>query len=256
MLEGLSVELTGFLAPVHDDGAPYALQPYLQRESSLSMDLGATHFDTRNPLGGVDRTDLAVNVGGSGNLYLKPWAALFGGLAYTHDDLHDGPLSNQDTHAFSADVGLGLRVRDTRLDLSYGQLARRAFGTFQPLQRGTVRLSLTSVVARRFSLDLTGTSLPAGETGELTMEYFATPRVGIFAGALAGNGELYWNSKVTLRRYQGRAGFQAWFDSTFAASAQYELTIDDAPLQVDLGSLFTYHQVAHTISLQVIARMR
>jgi hypothetical protein len=248
MQESLNTQVIGFLAPLHDDGAPYSLQPFLQRESTFAVSLAGGHFDTHNPLGGPDPTDWWASLSAGGDLYLERWLAVFASVGYQYDDLSAGP-ADQATHLFAADVGLGLRARDTRLDLSYAQAASRRQGAFAPLKRGQVQLAVTSAIARRFEANVIATSVPGGGTGELALEYFAAPWAGIFANALAGKGQLYGASDTSVRRYEGSAGFAGWFDATTALSASYRLLIEDVPPN-------GYHQVAHTISLQVIARMR
>ena len=49
--EALELDAITFLTPLHDDGSPYSLQPYLQRTSTLTLDLGGSHFATHNPFG-------------------------------------------------------------------------------------------------------------------------------------------------------------------------------------------------------------
>ena len=56
-----SLQLTRYLAPVLDDGAPRSLQPFLQRASTLHVEFDAGGFDTANPYGGPDSTDSHVN---------------------------------------------------------------------------------------------------------------------------------------------------------------------------------------------------
>jgi hypothetical protein len=49
--ERLRAELIDFLAPVHDDGRPYALQPFLQRANSITVHVDLGHFETNDPFG-------------------------------------------------------------------------------------------------------------------------------------------------------------------------------------------------------------
>jgi hypothetical protein len=43
--------------PVRDDGAPYSLQPLLQRTPSVSLHVDMGHFETNDPFGSPLRTD-------------------------------------------------------------------------------------------------------------------------------------------------------------------------------------------------------
>jgi hypothetical protein len=61
-------------------------------------------------------------------------------------------------------------------------------GSFAPLRRGDLQLSTETIIARRLEVDLTGTSIPDGGEGALSVEYFIKPELGIFASAFAADG--------------------------------------------------------------------
>jgi len=118
--ETLSMNLTAFATPLHDDDSPYSLQAFTQRESTFSMSIASGHFDTANQFGGVDRTEWYAGAGAGFNAYVKRWLAVFAGASYDYFDLHDVDLA-QTVQSFAADAGVGLRYRDTRVDLSVGE---------------------------------------------------------------------------------------------------------------------------------------
>jgi hypothetical protein len=241
--EQVELELVRFLTPLRDDGSPYSIQPFLQRTSRWWLTFDGGHFATHNPFGNPDRTDWNGSVAGSVDAYLHTHLALTGNLAYRYDTLHDVGLA-QTTHAFAGGAGLGVRAADTRLDVSYQLLAQDTAGSFSS-PRQLVTLALFSAIARRFTVSLSGTRIPGGNEGTLSLEYFATREIGPFVGGFAGRGKLY-SSDLVVTRYRGWAGLAGWIDSSTALVGQYAYEVDDIPAD--------YHQVTHTISLEVYAR--
>jgi hypothetical protein len=242
----------GFLAPLRDDGSPYSLQPFLQRMSTLSLTLGGGHFTTHNPLGGTDRTDSDGVLAGEINIYLRRWLAVTAGIAHGYDVLHDAGV-DQATHSSSGFAGLGFRVRDTRFDVSYAQAVREVSGSYAPLRRGNLELSASTVVARRLSATVSATSIPGGGEGSISLEYFPTRSLGLFASGLGAKGELYADSTV-VTHYVGSAGIADWFDPTVGLVLQYSLTIEDLPAEFVDQLLYGYHEVSHSILLEVYLR--
>jgi hypothetical protein len=249
--QNLDFGLTRYLAPLRDDGAPYSLQPFLQRSSRWSFGLGGGHFSTRNPFGGQDRTDWNGAISGSLDLYVKRWLALNGGFSYGYSALHDVGL-DRSTHSFHPFFDVGLRLADTRLDAWYALDALDAGGSFAPLRRRFGATAFTAI-ARRFTLRAYGSVIPSGIEGSLSLEYFATRELGLFAGMLAGRGKLY-SEDVVPTRYSDWLGLAAWIDPALGIGANYELTLEDlaagAPGQPTVG----YHQIAHALTLEVFAR--
>jgi hypothetical protein len=249
--EQLGLTLVSFQAPLQDDGSPYSLEPFLQRTSQWSVGFGGGHFATHNPLGGPDRTDWNASVSGAVDVYVKRWLAVTGGLAYGYNALHDG-IINQTTHGFSGFAGLGFRVRDTRLDASYTLSTQDVAGSFTPL-RQSFGLSAFSVIARCFSVGLSGTLIPGGRSGELSLEYFPVREIGAFASAFGGKGKFYSDDEV-FNRYMGSVGLAGWLDPTMGIVGQYTLTIDDLVDQLTGQSIVGYREVSHAILLEVYAR--
>jgi hypothetical protein len=124
----LDVDLIRFMAPLRDDGAPYSLQPFLQRSSQWSLSLDGTHFSTHNPFGGDDRTDWIGGISGALDAYVKPWLALTAGLGYGVSVLHDVGV-DQTTRTFRGGFGFGLRAANTRFDAWYGLIAEDVAGS-------------------------------------------------------------------------------------------------------------------------------
>lgn len=251
--EQLSLETVDFLVPLHDDGAPYSLRPFLQRTSTVSFSIGGGHFATHNPFGGPDRTELSGGASGAVNIYVRRWLALTGGLAYDYYVLHDVGV-DQSTHAYSGSAGLGFRTGDMRIDASYGLVADDISGSFAPL-RQSFQLSAEAAIARRWLVSLSGTVIAGGQEGTISPEYFLTRDIGLFASAFAGKGKFY-SEDLVVKRYGGSGGLACWVDHDLELVAEYQLTIEDLPAQlVTPDSIVGYHEVSHTIFLGVNLRL-
>jgi len=247
--EQLSMELIAFATPLRDDDSPYSLQPFMQREETFTLSLSGGRFDTANPYGSVDRTEWFTAVDGAFDAYLAPWFAVFAGASYGYFDLHDVDLA-QTGHSFSGDVGVGFRLRDTRLGLSVAEQGDRIAGAFGPWRRN-VTLSAFTVIRRRVALTGTGTLVQGGQEGSFEVEVFPTKYAGLFATAFAGRFEPYVTPDV-VTRYSGSAGFADWFDATLALVGQYSLTYerDPATPYVTKG----YDDLSHTLVLEAYFR--
>jgi hypothetical protein len=246
--ETLSMAIVAFGTPLHDDDSPYSLQPFTQRENTISISVDGGHFDTANAFGGVDRTEWYTGVGVGFDTYVKRWLAVFAGASYGYFDLHDVDLA-ETTHSFSGDVGVGVRHRDTRVDLSVAEQGNRTSGPW----RSSLTLSAFTVIRRRVSLTATGTLVQNGEEGFFDVELFPTKKAGVFASAFAGRFEPY-SDPIVVKRYVGAAGFAGWFDATAALVGQYSLTYETDPAtpQVTNG----YNELSHTFLLEAYFRFQ
>jgi hypothetical protein len=258
--ERLRAELIDFLAPVHDDGRPYALQPFLQRANAIAVHVDLGHFETNNPFGSPLRTDYDANFGGSVGLYLRPWLNLFGGASYDYDSLSDnlGIASvGSTTHSFFGNVGLGLRVGDALFRAGYYASSQHTSGAPLPFHQG-VLLSAFAALASRFTVSLDGETLPEGGDGGLSLEYFTSRNLGIFAGGFAGRGQFY-RTGPAVSRYGGSAGVGGWMYGSMELVAEYSFTYESrSPLTpvtptepTDVG----YHQITHALLLQMNFRI-
>jgi hypothetical protein len=244
----LEFRLRRYFAPLRDDAAPYSLQPFLQRASSWSLTLDGGHFSTRNPFGGQDRTDWNGGVSGAVDAYVRRWLILNGGFGYGFSALRDVGV-DQSTHTINGFVDVGLRVADTRIDAWYGLTALETAGSFAPARQRFGATAFTAI-ARRFTLGVSGASIPSGVEGSASLEYYATRELGIFGGTFAGRGKLYSTDAVPTR-YAGWVGLAGWIDPTVGVSGQYELTVENFAAQPGGPS---DHNVTHTITLEVFAR--
>jgi hypothetical protein len=247
--ETLSTNMTTFATPLRDDDSPYSIQGYMQRESTFSLSLNGGRFDTANPYGGPDQTEWYTGLEADFDAYAKRWLAVFGGASYEYSDLHNGGAART-SHSFAGHLGVGFRVRTTRLDLSAGESGARTAGAFSSW-RGNLSLSATTVLGRRVSLHAAGTLVAGGGQGSFSAEVFPSKRAGVFASGFAARTEPYTNP-VVVTRYGGNVGFAGWFDSTTALVARYALTYETAPAtpQVTPG----YDELTHTFQLEAYVR--
>lgn len=247
--EGASTTLVAFGRPLRDDDAPYSLQRFLQRENTVSFSISGGHFDTANQAGGADRTEWYGGLGASFDAYLKRWFALFGGVSYDYFALSDVGLS-QTGHSFTTDLGVGFRYRDTRLDLSAAEAGSRMAGAFGPW-RGSLTMSLLTVIKRRGSFTASGSLVHGGGEGSLEGEVHPNKGTGVFASAFAGRFEPY-TEPILVSRYIGSAGFVGWFDASTALLGQYSLTYEKDPATpyVTNGS----EQLSHAVLIEAYFR--
>jgi hypothetical protein len=243
--ETLSMEMIAFGAPLHDDDSPYSLQAFMQREDTFTLSVTGGRFDTANPYGGVDRTEWFTGVGGAFHAYLKPWFILFGGASYGYFSLHDVDTA-QTGQSFAGDLGVGFRVRNTRLGLSAGAADVRTSGVSSPW-RPSLTLSAFTVIKRRVALTAIGTLVQGGEEGFLQVEVFPTKSAGLFVSGFAGRFEPYVTPTV-VTRYAGTAGFVGWFDANTALVGSYELSYEIDPATPP--STTGYDYLSHTVALE------
>jgi hypothetical protein len=243
----LDFGLTRYFAPLRDDGAPYSLQPFLQRSSIWSLSLDGGRISTRNPFGGQDRTEWDSGISTSIDAYVRRWLALNGGVGYGNASLRDVGIS-QTTHSFNAFAEVGLRVADTRIDAWYALTALERSGSFAPL-RQRVGASAFTAIARRFSLNASASVIPSGVTASLGLEAFPARELGIFGGTSAARGKLY-NVDLVATRYAGWIGVAGWIDPTMGILGQYNLFVEDDPQ----ASGQSAREVSHAITLEVFAR--
>jgi len=252
LAERLRAELIDFLAPVRDDGAPYSLQTFLQRTSSVSLHVDMGHFETVDLFGSTLRTDWDTNLGGGVNLYARSWLKLFASADYDYDSLSDNlGVTTRDTttHSFSGSGGAGLRFGDALFSASYHATKPHTSGSSVPFRQG-VTLSAFAALARRFTVSLSGETVPEGGEGQLSLEYFRSRALGIFASGLAGKGQFY-RTGPSVSRYGGSAGVAGWMYGAMALEAEYSLTYESeapsTPTTVNQPSYVGYHQITHAL---------
>ena len=250
---GGSLDVNHFLAPLIDDGAPYSLRPFLQRESAIYATVAGTGFLTRNPYGGPDRTSSYLGLSAGLDVYVERHVALTASLGYSYDVLHDVNTS-QKTNGFSGSAGLGFRGGDVRFDVSYTFSARDVDGTFAKLRWGVAQASVFAVLGRRFTLHPWGRAIQGGGEGGLDLGFYATRELGLFLSGFGGRGDLY-SDDLVVTRYGGEAGLSYWVAPSFRLSAYYTLRFTDLPVQVANQLAYGYHEIEHSLSLRGLLRL-
>jgi hypothetical protein len=241
--EEMSVELIGFRRPLRDDETPFSLQPFMQREStlSLSVDIGRSQLADQSvyfyPTGFVAITGANVDA------YLNQWFAVIASASYAYNEL--GGDVSQTVHVFSTGAGVGFRYRNTRLDLSAGEQVSRTSGAFGPRQ-GNVSLSAVTVIKRRLSLDASGTLFDGGAHGFFEAGLYPSKWTGVIVSASATRSDL------DARQYTGSVGFSCWFDARSGLLAEYTLIHATAPGTSDLADGISL--MAHKLLVQAYFR--
>ncbi|HVZ73654.1 MAG TPA: hypothetical protein VHJ20_14845 [Polyangia bacterium] len=248
--EAVGLEVTRFFAPLHDDGAPYSLEPFLQRASSWSLSIDGSHLTTNHPFGGPSSTDWSGGISTSVDVYVKRWLILNGGVSTSYD--RQTETTEQSSHSVSGYLDLGLRVADTRVDGWYTVNAEDVGGASSRF-RNRFGASMFTAIARRFSLSLDGNRIPGGGNGEIALEYFARQDLGIFGGLFAEKGTFY-STNLEVQEYSGWLGVATWLDPTVGVEGSYTLTTYDAPVQLIDQTPFGYHDISHQLLFEVLAR--
>jgi hypothetical protein len=253
---GVGEQATGYVSALRDDGSPYSLQPFLQRASTFTVDVSATHSNFYFPPNPTTTTSEG-GAGGGVHIYVKPWLILIASINYEYVWSHY--FTDSSEQLYSGTAGLGFRWRDSSLELSYNQVAVRFSGAFAPLQRGPVLLTLTTVVNRCLLASLTAEAIQGGMGGALAGTYFPTPRLGLMMSALAVQSR-FSSDAPTVTQYTGTVGITAWRNRTAGVTAQYSFLTERS---VEPGSPFAMRPsnsdaggVAHTVVLQVFMRVR
>lgn len=251
--EALGLELVRFLVPLRDDGAPYTLQPFLQRMNTFSVSVDAGHFTTNEPTG--DRTDWEGGVGAGVDLYAQRWLNIAASLSYSYDVLHDLG-ADEKTHTFSGTGGAGWRTGDTLVRVSYYVTKAQISDASAPLRQG-VQLSASTVLARRLTLALFAETIPQGGEAQLSGEYFHGRNLGIFASALGAEGQIY-RTGPAVHRFVGTVGVAGWLDSRTALLAWYTLRLEEQTGLVALSptDILGNHETSHTLLVQLRRRFQ
>jgi hypothetical protein len=223
-----SLAVTRFLKPVLRDDAPISLQPFLQRAGSVSLSLIGGGFVTDDPFA-RDRTDLYVGPRLGADVYLAHFLALTASGSYYFDALDDVGV-RQRTHGLAASAGVGLRIRDVRLDVAYTARDNDIDGTFETYRWGPVSATLFAVFDRRLALTLAGSAFEGGGSASATAGYYATNRLGLF---LSGGGEAggHYVGGVHHDQVYGNAGIQYWAAGVVRVGVSYTLTHNHVPRQ-------------------------
>jgi hypothetical protein len=248
------VEVTRYLGPVVDDGAPRSLQPFLQRTSLLYATLLGGGFETRNPDGFTpSRTDANLSLEVGADIYLSPYVALTAAVIYGYDVLHDVGI-DQKQNIFGGSLGLGFRYHDVRFDVTSGFTAFDVDGSFSPVRWTGLKGNVYGVISRSVALTGWVGPVPDGVAGGAEVGWYATPDFGIFLSGYGERGEIFSNS-VVASRLGGKAGPSFWVSPTVRFAAYYTLTYTDVTEQVVDGQTNGYTELDHQLSLYGVLRL-
>lgn len=251
---GGSAGLAYLTRPVVDDGtSPRSLLPFLQRASRVTVGVGGYGWVTRPPAGytGADRTSQGLTVGPSVDVYVARFLALTAGLSYGYDVLHDTGQSAR-THSFGARGGLGLRVGDTRVDLTYTFSTASTEGSFAPLEWGSLGLSAYTVFSRAFSLRLDGNVGARGGGGGAGLGLYLGRDLGLFLDGSGAHGT--YRNGPSYDTYGGTAGFSYWVAPVVRMALYYRLQLTHLPQQSIGTTVYGYDQTENGLTVAALAR--
>ena len=189
-LPALELRATVFLDPVTDDATPIALQPYLQRASTLSLRAAGAYLDSQERLTG------ALDV--LADLYLSDYLVLTataGATELTSPRTRSLPAGSKIlVTPFRAAAGVAFRLGDLRIDVGYRYAPAAstvpAFDLFQRLPEGAplrggggAVLGLRAVLVERIDVRLGMEVSFAGDVyGEFRCDYYPSRRMGLLWG--------------------------------------------------------------------------
>ncbi len=130
--------------------------------------------------------------------------------------------------------------------------AARTAGAFGPW-RGSLTLSVFTVIKHRLSLDASGTLLTGGGQGFFEAELFPTKATGMFVSAFAARFDGY-PTPTGIKQLRGSGGLTYWFDARSALLAEYTLLHETDP--GDPQTANAYHGLSHTLLVEAYFRYR
>ncbi len=233
------VTVTRYLDPVTDDATPRSLQPFLQHTGAIFFAVGADGT-TGEPLSGaspgsgafsVKPTFSEVHVApvvGVDAYVTRAWA-ITGGFRFDYDETFpsDGGAFNH--QVLSPNLGVGLHLADTRVDLSYEFQAFARNGDFVSPQWGQLSLGVQSVFAKRVSLTAAGRAFDAGGGASAGVETFINKSIGVFLDGFADAHRRFIDDDVAYNQYGLDVGAAFWVIPRLRLQARYAISWLNVP---------------------------
>ncbi|HEY4120503.1 MAG TPA: hypothetical protein VGM56_21710 [Byssovorax sp.] len=236
------LEVTRFVAPVVDDDAPRTLQPFLQRASTVSVSVNAGGFFTRLPGNEGAETDVNVAASAFADVYVTRFLALTAGFSYRYDDVQL-PLGDTilvgETHVVSPSAGVGVRIGDARIDLSYAASIFASGGGSGDGDWGTIALGAEVALRRKLYLHAVASAFHAGAGVYAGAEYFLTKDLSGFVDGLGSTGA-YTSDLSRLAEYGFDVGVAFWPMPRLRLVAEYALTGNRVQSLIEGGPGSTY----------------
>lgn len=216
---------TVYLTPVIEDATPIALQPYLQRRSSVTLTVGAATIAT-------DADERRVHADLASEVYLTKWLALAASIGYRAEVL-DTTQSRRDLLFYSALAEA--RLADVRLSLGIDGATLFNPAGADPLTTLRGRAELRAVLVEHIDLAIGGSiSVPGGD-GYLHIDYYRTRTLGFMSGVFGGKEQVGfpdWGATAVLNGHEpipGNAdsfigflmGFSYWPDPSIGVKVYY-----------------------------------
>lgn len=246
------LQMTLFLQRVHDDDAPPALQPFLQRVAQFRVAVGA-HVgfsnigDSDDPI--AQRNDGGPIVHAAIDGYVGRYLYLAAGVGYQLQHRWTDEGSSENVHEPSVDVAIGARFGDVRI-AAVGDWILVAGDEGDGGQMGDVGLRAHAVIRHHIELDggaelrlwpSESRKLGMGGGGDLSATFWIARRLGLgIAGFYRqGFGSLYGIQTDT--QAGGALSIQYWLSARTAVSFAYRMTWEPSPAEdspetrIDLG---------------------
>jgi hypothetical protein len=207
-----------------DDDAPYSLQPFLQRASTVFFGAGGAGFQ-----GDYDGSSSPLSRGKSGGfnagfyVHLKPWLALGGSFDFNafHNSYDGYDEPPRDGYSLRGHVDLGFRWRDLRFDVGYGVTGERMNQSWLPTLWYSLDASVLAVIKRRVALRGSASVLPRGAGGSLSVEGFVNRELSFF-GSFFGGRYSYIDDGIAAWYAGGSVGVTKWAARHAGISFSYQ----------------------------------
>jgi len=190
----------GFAVYLHqrliEDGAPYALQPYLQRSGWVAASVSASAFSS--DVTGYPEAYAGNALGGSLSIDSYPRHGAF--TLWVSASFARSSTSGPSPGAAStyllprAGIAPGLRFGDTRVNLGYRYAPTIADDVYDGRGFGEPFLSVDHVVARKVSISGLVQLILSGARGTLDIAFYPTRALGLGASFEYAEGAIYDDS--------------------------------------------------------------
>ncbi len=228
-----TLELSLYDERLSDDGAPYSLQPFLQRTSTLTVSVGGSAFSTSAPFLPTSLTGQGLSAGIGFDRYLPGILALSGSASIGYS-VTSGPTTTSQNPTYvqpALSFGPGLRWGDTRLDLSWIFQPYFRDGSFQSNGWGRLFLSLESVLARELFWQLDVSNIPSGARGFAGVDWYPTRSFQISGSVVAERGAVYTDNPALYTRVFPEVALAYWFMRNVRGFVSYVYVVTDPVAQ-------------------------
>jgi hypothetical protein len=246
-----TLELDIYDERLSDDGAPYSLQTYLQRTSTLTIDLGGSAFSTTAPFFPTSYAGQGLSASASFYRYLPGLFTVSGGASIGYS-ASSGPTPTSLNPTYvqpSLSFGPGLRWGDTRLDLVYSFSPYFRDGSFKSNEWGRLFLSLESVLGRELFWQIDCSNIVSGLRGFAGVDWYPTRSFQIGGSVIVERGAVYLDNPALYTRVIPEVLLAYWFTPRLRGFVSYVYEVTDPVAQ---GIEIHQHRVTASLGVRLL----